>query len=150
VPTAIIIAGPNGAGKTTFADRYLLIDERRFEFVNADEIARGSDARGIPSRSDVAAGRLMLRRVDELVKANANFALETTLATLTYARKIPVWRKKGVRRVSGVSTARLSRRLDQSGPQTNGRWRTWHPGRNDSPPIRKERPVLENRLQTAR
>jgi predicted ABC-type ATPase len=40
VPTAIFIAGPNGAGKTTFADEYLSADERRFEFVNADEIAR--------------------------------------------------------------------------------------------------------------
>jgi predicted ABC-type ATPase len=47
VPNVIIIAGPNGAGKTTFADRYLSIEERRLEFVNADEIARGLDARGI-------------------------------------------------------------------------------------------------------
>jgi predicted ABC-type ATPase len=90
VPSVIIIAGPNGAGKTTFADRYLSLDERRFEFVNADEIARGLGA-----RSDVSAGRLMLTRLDELVRTGADFALETTLATLTYARKIPIWRQKG-------------------------------------------------------
>jgi predicted ABC-type ATPase len=36
-----MIAGPNGAGKTTFAREYLSGDERGFEFVNADEIARG-------------------------------------------------------------------------------------------------------------
>jgi predicted ABC-type ATPase len=90
VPSVIIIAGPNGAGKTTFGDRYLSLDERRFEFVNADEIARGLNA-----RSDVSAGRLMLTRVEELVRTDADFALETTLATLTYARKIPIWRQKG-------------------------------------------------------
>jgi predicted ABC-type ATPase len=94
VPSAIIIAGPNGAGKTTFADQYFSAEERDFEFVNADEIARGLQARDIP-RSDLLAGRTMLRRIDELVQADANFAVETTLATLTYAQKIPAWRARG-------------------------------------------------------
>ena len=57
MPTLIIIAGPNGAGKTTFAREYLSADERRFEFVNADEIARGLR---IPS--DFSAARIMLTR----------------------------------------------------------------------------------------
>jgi predicted ABC-type ATPase len=94
VPTVIIIAGPNGAGKTTFGDRYLSREDRRFEFVNADEIARGLDAGAAQSWSDISAARLMLVRVDELVRANADFALETTLATLIYARRIPVWRDR--------------------------------------------------------
>jgi predicted ABC-type ATPase len=94
VPNAIIIAGPNGAGKTTFADEYVSAEDRQFEFVNADEIARGLEE-GAPFRSDVLAGRRMLLRVDELVHAGANFAVETTLATLTYAQKIPAWRKRG-------------------------------------------------------
>jgi len=42
VPPLIIIAGPNGAGKPTFASEYLSPEEVRFEFVNADEITRGS------------------------------------------------------------------------------------------------------------
>jgi predicted ABC-type ATPase len=92
VPTVIIIAGPNGAGKTTFGDEYLSSEEKSFEFINADEIARDLDPR---VRSDVLAARLMLRRVDELVRANADFAIETTLATLTYAQKIPMWRRRG-------------------------------------------------------
>ena len=92
MPSIILIAGPNGAGKTTFGDEYLAVEEREFEFVNADEIARGLD---VPSRSDVLAARMMLRRVDELVEAGANFVVETTLATLTYAQKIPGWRKRG-------------------------------------------------------
>jgi len=37
----------------------------------------------------------MLDRIDELVNAGADFAIETTLATLTYARKIPGWRERG-------------------------------------------------------
>lgn len=89
MPTLIIIAGPNGAGKTTFAREYLADDERRFEFVNADEIA------GNLAVSDSKAGRMMLRRTDELVEAGADFVVETTLANLGYAQKIPVWRRLG-------------------------------------------------------
>jgi predicted ABC-type ATPase len=37
----------------------------------------------------------MLRRIDELVEGGADFVVETTLASLTYAQKIPAWRKLG-------------------------------------------------------
>ena len=37
----------------------------------------------------------MLERIDELVAAGVGFMFETTLATLTYARKIPQWRWAG-------------------------------------------------------
>lgn len=80
MPSLLIIAGPNGAGKTTFAREYLAGDEQRFEFVNADEIARG-----LRGPSDLSAARIMLTRIDELVGANADFVIETTLANLTYA-----------------------------------------------------------------
>lgn len=95
MPNIIIIAGPNGAGKTTFGDEYLSTEEREFAFVNADEIARDLDAEGFRARSDVLAARMMLKRVDALVQANADFVVETTLATLSYAQKIPGWRSKG-------------------------------------------------------
>ena len=36
----------------------------------------------------------MLDRIDGLVSGGSDFAFETTLATLTYARKIPIWRKR--------------------------------------------------------
>jgi predicted ABC-type ATPase len=90
VPTAIVIAGPNGAGKTTFAREYLTAEERRFEFVNADEIALDLD-----QPSDIMAGRMMLDRIEHLVGARSDFAVETTLASLGYARKIPSWREQG-------------------------------------------------------
>jgi predicted ABC-type ATPase len=96
VPQVVIIAGPNGAGKTTFASDYLAGPRAHFTFVNADEIAREVAHRGLPPRqADVRAGRVMLERIDDLVTAGANFAFETTLATLSYARKIPVWRRSG-------------------------------------------------------
>ena len=86
MPTVIIIGGPNGAGKTTFANEYLTAEDRDFDFVNADEIARD-----LKKPSDVLAARLMLVRIDKLAGAGADFAIETTLANLGYARKISLW-----------------------------------------------------------
>lgn len=96
MPEVVIIAGPNGAGKTTFASEYLPAARRHLEFVNADEIARAVSRPGLPQQqSDRRAARMMLERINDLVDANADFMFETTLATLTYARKIPLWRKRG-------------------------------------------------------
>jgi predicted ABC-type ATPase len=94
LPTLIIIAGPNGAGKTTFAREYLSADDRSFEFVNADEIA-GALAGNTQTSLDFDAARSMLRRIDELIDASADFVIETTLANLTYAQKIPDWKRRG-------------------------------------------------------
>ena len=124
MPTLIIIAGPNGAGKTTFAGEYLAAEDRIFEFVNADEIARRLvQGSGDQARSDVLAARTMLSRIDELVDVGADFAIETTLASLTYARKIPAWRRRGYivalayLRLPSVSDsiARVRRRVQAGG-----------------------------------
>jgi predicted ABC-type ATPase len=95
VPTLIIIAGPNGAGKTTFAREYLSAEKRSFEFVNADEIARNLSRKDAQAASDVVAARMMIRRINKLVEARADFAVETTLANLAYAQKISTWRRLG-------------------------------------------------------
>src|SRR5580704_2436775 len=92
-----MIAGPNGAGKTTFAREYLFADERQFEFINADEIAVGLTGRDPTAPSDFEAARSMLRRIDELIEAGADFVIETTLANLTYAQKVSDWRQRGYR-----------------------------------------------------
>jgi len=96
LPTLLIIAGPNGAGKTTFAGRYLLRQRRNWPFVNADEIARTfADSGFSQPQQDVLAGRAMLERIDALAAARADFVLETTLATRSYARKIVNWKQAG-------------------------------------------------------
>ncbi|MET4217360.1 putative ABC-type ATPase [Bradyrhizobium sp. LB7.2] len=96
MPDLIIIAGPNGAGKTSFAREYLSQYGLRFEFINADEIARRLALEGrVLEKSDIQAGRVMLKRLDDLVSQKQDFAIETTLATLIYAPKIANWRKQG-------------------------------------------------------
>ncbi len=123
MPQVIIIAGPNGAGKTTFASEYLAAEETDFEFVNADEIARGVENSATQTASDVLAARLMLARIAELVEAGADFAIETTLANLTYAQKIPLWRSRGYQvtliylRLPSIeaSLARVRKRVEAGG-----------------------------------
>jgi predicted ABC-type ATPase len=82
-----IIAGCNGAGKTTASFTILpeILDCK--EFVNADEIARGLSPFQ-PDNVAIEAGKIMLRRIQELFEANENFAFETTLATKIYKEKI--------------------------------------------------------------
>ena len=90
----LIIAGPNGAGKTTFATEFLLNEAGCRTFINADMIAVGLNPFE-PERSAVAAGRLMLRLIDEYVGKGETFAFETTLSGRSYARMIPRWQASG-------------------------------------------------------
>lgn len=90
----IIIAGPNGAGKTTFAQEFLPKEASCFDFINADLIAAGLSPFH-PERVAIQAGRLMLKRIDDLVASGESFALETTLATRIYLRMIPRWQAAG-------------------------------------------------------
>jgi predicted ABC-type ATPase len=82
MPTLYIIAGPNGVGKTTFADRYLPYEAKQLEFVNADLIARGLSPYN-PEAVAIEAGRLMLRRVRELISHHTGFTWETTMSGKT-------------------------------------------------------------------
>ncbi len=77
-----IIAGCNGAGKTTASYTILPDMLRCNEFVNADEIARGLSPFN-PESMAIEAGRLMLRRMNDLLNEGADFAFETTLSTRT-------------------------------------------------------------------
>lgn len=89
-----IIAGCNGAGKTTASFSILpeILDCK--EFVNADEIARGLSPFQ-PETVALEAGRIMLHRIDELMKAGNNFAFETTLATKSHKVRIDAARNLG-------------------------------------------------------
>jgi predicted ABC-type ATPase len=82
-----IIAGCNGAGKTTASFTVLPEVLNCKEFVNADEIARGLSPFQ-PETVAIQAGRLMLKRIDDLMYEKADFAFETTLASRTYVNTI--------------------------------------------------------------
>lgn len=82
-----IIAGCNGSGKTTAS--YTILPEiiECKEFVNADEIAKGLSPFQ-PEKVSFEAGRIMINRINELLKENQSFAFETTLSTRSYKNKI--------------------------------------------------------------
>ena len=88
-----IISGCNGAGKTTAS--YTVLPEvlQCKEFVNADEIARGLSPFN-PEGMAIEAGRLMLKRIAELMEEEESFSIETTLATRSYARLVKAAQKK--------------------------------------------------------
>jgi len=87
MPNLYIVAGCNGAGKTTASYTVLpeLFDCQ--EFVNADNIAAGISPFN-PESVAVAAGRIMLQRIDELMNVGVDFAIETTLSTKSYVSLI--------------------------------------------------------------
>ena len=89
-----VIAGCNGAGKTTASFTILpeILDCK--EFVNADEIAKGLSPFQ-PEKVSFEAGRIMLKRINELLAEHENFAFETTLSTRSYKGKILEAQQKG-------------------------------------------------------
>lgn len=92
-PTLLFIAGPNGAGKSTLAPVLLRDELGVLEYVNADTIALGLSAFA-PETAALEAGRVMLGRVRALAARRASFALETTLATRSYAPWIAKLRER--------------------------------------------------------
>ena len=94
MPNLYIISGCNGAGKTTASFTVLPEMLGCREFVNADEIARGLSPFQ-PEKVAVEAGRIMLQRIDELLRKKKDFAIETTLATRSYAQTIKRARESG-------------------------------------------------------
>ena len=91
MPQLVILAGPNGAGKSTLAARFV---PPGVPFLNADNIAR-TLAPAPGHNTDIAAGRLLLARMDEFVQAKTSFALETNLANRTLSARIPRWQEAG-------------------------------------------------------
>jgi len=95
-PRCIVIAGPNGAGKTTFAREYLPKVAGVIQFVNADLIAQGLAPLN-PRLAALTAGRLLLKEISRLAAARVDFAFESTLSGVNYARHIARWKKQGYR-----------------------------------------------------
>lgn len=95
-PLLYMIAGPNGAGKTTAALTLLPEFLSVHEFVNADEIAKGLNPLN-PYGQPVAAGRVMLQRIDDLIGEKKSFAFESTGSSLVFADKMKEARGSGYR-----------------------------------------------------
>lgn len=91
-----IIAGPNGAGKTTAAKTILPDTLQVIEFVNADEIAKGISPFN-PEGVAFEAGRVMLKRIEQLIQEGKDFSFETTLSTLSYLNLVRSVKSKGYR-----------------------------------------------------
>lgn len=90
----LMIAGPNGAGKTTIASRLVPDLPMLYEFINADEIARGL-APLHPETVALAASKLMIKRLRELFEANKSFAFETTAAGTNYIKYLKEAKARG-------------------------------------------------------
>ncbi|HLZ69591.1 MAG TPA: zeta toxin family protein [Dehalococcoidia bacterium] len=96
VPIVVVLAGPNGAGKTTTSRSVLQGALGVQEFVNADTIAVGLSAFN-PEQAAMAAGRIMLARLQALAEQRASFAFETTLASRSFAPWLRQRRAEGYR-----------------------------------------------------
>jgi len=121
-PSIVVLAGPNGAGKTTAAP-FLLRDALEVrEYVNADPLAAGLSAFE-PESVAIAAGRVMLARINELARRRISFGFETTLASRTFAPWIRARRGEGyaVHLVflwlasPELAIARVARRVEMGG-----------------------------------
>jgi predicted ABC-type ATPase len=94
MPNVYLIGGPNGAGKTTIALTLLPHYLGCYEFVNADLMAAGiSPFR--PESVALQAGRLMLERLRILADSQVDFALESTLASRSFAPFLRSCRERG-------------------------------------------------------
>lgn len=118
----LVIGGPNGAGKTTAAKVLLPRFTGIVEFVNADEIAHGLS----PFNADgaaIAAGRVMLERMEALIQARTSFAFETTCAGKGHAALIGRCQTLGFRVTllffwlpsPDLAIERVARRVQQGG-----------------------------------
>ena len=122
MPTVHVIGGPNGAGKTTLAFRLIPRLTHGVEFVNADLIAQGLSAFE-PEKVALTAGRILLKRLDELAASRADFAFESTLAARSFAPMLTKLKTSGYRiviffvwvRTPETSVQRVAARVQRGG-----------------------------------
>lgn len=160
-PRCIVIAGPNGAGKTTFARRYLPERARVIHFVNADLIASGLSPLK-PELAAIAAARTVLQEIDRLVAERLDFAFETTLSGMTYARRLRSWKQAGYRieivylrlKSTQLASRRIAARVRQGGHNvpradvTRRFSRSWQNFQRIYQPLADSWAVYENSGQT--
>ena len=90
----LMIAGPNGAGKTTMTLELVRSCSMLYEFINADEIARGLAPKH-PESMALTASKLMIKRLKELLDADQSFAFETTASGTNYVKHLKSAKTRG-------------------------------------------------------
>ena len=118
----VVFGGPNGAGKTTAAMSKLADYLDITQYVNADEIARALSPLD-PGSVSIAAGRIMLQRLDDLVRARQSFAFETTCSGVAYVRFLGDCKAQGYQVTllyfwvpsPDISVARVAQRVSEGG-----------------------------------
>ena len=121
-PVVIMVAGPNGAGKSSIAPGLVAQALGVLEYVNADVIARGIAGFNADAAS-VAAGRIMLARLDELTDQRQSVAFETTGASRSFAPRMTRLQSLGYQFLlsyiwvnsADVSVSRVSKRVQLGG-----------------------------------
>lgn len=95
-PHLYIICGCNGAGKTTAS--FVVLPELLdcYEFLNADEIAKGISPFH-PEGVAISAGKIMLERIQYLIASGKDFGFETTLSSKGIEEIIDKARKSNFR-----------------------------------------------------
>ena len=90
----LMIAGPNGAGKTTMTLQLIRNCTMLYEFINADEIARGLGPKH-PESMALTASKLMIKRLKALLEAEKSFAFETTASGTNYVKHLKSAQARG-------------------------------------------------------
>jgi predicted ABC-type ATPase len=118
----VVVGGPNGAGKTTWVVQRLPPALKIREFVNADEIARGISPLD-PEGNAVAAGLVMIERLNELISTGHSFAFETTCSGRGHITRLRRCREANYRITLvflwlpsvDIALARVARRVSEGG-----------------------------------
>ena len=87
-----IIAGANGSGKSTLASE--LLPSENIDFLNADEVAKEVCPENIESVK-IKAGKIVLKRLEDLLNSGKSFAIETTLSGKNHIKTIQKAKKLG-------------------------------------------------------
>lgn len=94
MPRMFIIAGCNGAGKTTASFTILPEILDCADYVNSDEIAKGLSPFN-PEEVQIEASKILICRMESLIKERKTFAIETTLSTKALAKTVVKAQKEG-------------------------------------------------------
>ncbi|MBI4820128.1 MAG: zeta toxin family protein [Deltaproteobacteria bacterium] len=93
-PQVLVLGGPNGAGKSTLAPALVMDRIGLGAYLDADTIARGLAAFD-PAEPAIEAGRVMLRRIQQLRRDRQDFAVESTLSGRSLAETLRSLRSEG-------------------------------------------------------